>query len=110
MNQQRLEQLLSFYKEDPNDPFTIYALATEYKETEPKEALKYFNILLKDHEEYVGTYYHVCSLFQQLGMNEQAEENYIKGLQMCRKTGNMHALSELQQAYNKFQGLDYEDD
>ena len=110
MNEQRLNQLLSFYKEDPNDAFTIYALATEYRETQPEKALGFFETLLKDHETYVGTYYHVCALYEQLVNKELAQKNYIKGLHMCRQEGNMHAFSELQQAYNKFQGLDYEDE
>ena len=110
MNEQRLNQLLSFYKEDPNDAFTIYALANEYKSVQPEKALTFFEILLKDHETYVGTYYHVCALYELLGQKKLAHKNYIKGLQMCRQEGNMHAFSELQQAYNKFQGLDYEDE
>jgi hypothetical protein len=29
---------------------------------------------------------------------------------VSRQEGNMHAFAELQQAYNKFMGLDYEDE
>ena len=110
MNNARLEQLLKFYEDDPNDPFTIYAIATEYKKTDTEKALTYFEKLLEEHESYVGTYYHVCKLYEELGMNDKAQENYIKGLRICRQEGNLHAFSELQSAYNKFQGLDYEDE
>ncbi|RZK28249.1 MAG: tetratricopeptide repeat protein, partial [Hymenobacter sp.] len=34
----RLQQLLAFYQDDPNDAFTIYALATEYRADDPKLA------------------------------------------------------------------------
>ena len=110
MNKQRLEQLLNFYKEDPNDAFTIYALATEYKEENPQKALEYFEILLENYENYVGTYYHVCALYESMGKKELAEKYYIKGLQICRNESKMHAYSELQRAYQKFQGMDYEDE
>ena len=106
----RIEQLESFYKEDPNDAFTIYALATEYKKTNADKALEYFEILLKEHPNYTGTYYHVCKLYEELGKEELAGKYYRIGLQICQKEGKMHAFSELQQAFNKFQGLDYEDE
>ena len=41
----RLQQLLAFYEEDPTDPFTIYALATEYRADDPKLAWEYYQKL-----------------------------------------------------------------
>ena len=110
MNKDRLNQLLEFHKDDPNDAFTLYAIATEYKEEEPKTALTYFENLLENHENYVGTYYHVCKLYEQMGEKDLAAKNYIKGLQISQKEQNFHAHAELREAYNKFQGLDYEDE
>lgn len=110
MNHNRLEQLFEFYKEDPSDPFTIYAIATEYRATEPEKALEYYEKLLAEHENYVGTYYHAAKLYEALNRPEDAEKTYQKGLKISRQEGNMHAFSELQQAYNKFKGLDYEDE
>jgi tetratricopeptide (TPR) repeat protein len=110
MNDKRIEQLLNFYKEDPNDPFIIYALATEYKSFDKEKALEYFENLLHNHERYVATYYHVCKLYEEMGKRDLAQQYYVKGVQICRQEGNMHAFSELQQAYNRFQGLDYEDE
>jgi tetratricopeptide (TPR) repeat protein len=106
----RLQQLLAFYRDEPNDPFTIYALATEYKTTEPLRALEYFQILLTEHPDYVGTYYHAGKLLEQLQKPEEAEKVYREGLRVSRKAGQMHAASELQQALNQCLGLDYEDD
>ena len=110
MNNDRLGHLLKFYEDDPNDAFTIYALATEYKKESPDKALEYFEILLKDHETYVGTYYHVCKLYEELNKKDLAEKYFVKGLQMCQQEQNFHAHAELKEAYNKFQGLDYEDE
>ncbi|WP_347156569.1 tetratricopeptide repeat protein [Pontibacter chitinilyticus] len=110
MNGTRLEQLLHFLAEDPNDPFTLYAIATEYRSADPEKAMEYYEKLLADHETYVGTYYHAAKLYEVLGKAEVAERTYKKGMQISRQEGNLHAFSELQQAYNKLMGLDYEDD
>ena len=106
----RLRQLLEFYREDPNDAFTTYALATEYLKIDTKESLMYYEKLLAEHPNYVGTYYHAAKLYIDLGRPEDADKIYQKGLKISRQEGNMHAFSELQQAYNKFKGLDYEDE
>ena len=110
MNPTRLEQLLEFYKEDPSDPFTIYAIATEYLKIDTEKSRQYYDLLLTDHENYVGTYYHAGKLYEQLGQKDKAEQIYKKGMQISRQEGNMHAFAELQQIYNKLMGLDYEDD
>ena len=106
----RLEQLLEFYKEDPSDAFTIYALATEYLKIDTRKSKEYYEMLLAQHPNYVGTYYHAAKLYDELGQKDDAEKVYKKGMQISRQEGNMHAFSELQQAYNKFMGLDYEDE
>ena len=106
----RLEQLLRFYADDPHDAFTIYALATEYRATEPHRALTYYQTLLDEHPDYVGTYYHAGKLLEQLQQPEAAEKVYRRGLQVSRQAGQLHAASELQQALNSLLGLDYEDE
>ncbi|PVY39104.1 tetratricopeptide repeat protein [Pontibacter virosus] len=110
MSQNRLEQLFQFYEEDPNDPFTIYAIATELRGSDPQKAMDFYEKLLSEHERYVGTYYHAASLYAESGQPEKAEQTYKKGMLISRQEGNMHAFAELQQAYNKFAGLDYEDE
>lgn len=106
----RLQQLLAFYHDDPNDPFIIYALATEYKAAEPLRAWEYFQKLLTEHPDYVGTYYHAGKLLEHLQKPQEAEKVYREGLRTARRAGQMHAASELQQALNQCLGLDYEDE
>ena len=106
----RLNQLLAFYKEDPTDAFTIYALATEYLKLDLNESRKYYELLLTEHRHYVGTYYHAAKLYIELGLPDKADDTYQKGMKIARQEGQMHSFSELQQAYNKFKGLDYEDE
>lgn len=111
MQSTRLAKLLEFLQSDPNDPFVLYALATEYNTSNDTEkALDYYLKLITDHPDYVGTYYHLGKLYQKIGEMELALNIYQKGMLAARKKGDMHAFSELQGAYNSAAGLDYEDD
>lgn len=106
MTNPRLEQLLQYLNEDPNDPFTIYGIALEYSKTDEKKALEYYTKLLNDHASYVATYYHAGKLHEKLGNTQQAEQIYKKGMEISRNSGKMHAFSELQAAYNQLTGFD----
>lgn len=107
----RLEQLLTFYKEDPTDAFTVYAIATEYRSAgDLATAWQYYQKLLTEHADYVGTYYHAGKLRQEQGHLDEAANILRAGLTVARKAGQMHAAAELQGALNNVLGLDYEDD
>ena len=107
----RLASLLSFLQDDPADPFTLYALATEYRALgDSAQAWQYYDQLLRHHPTYVGTYYHAAALLTELNRREEAEAVYRTGLAEARKQGQHHAAAELQGAFLKFQGLDYEDE
>ncbi|HKG07122.1 MAG TPA: tetratricopeptide repeat protein [Pedobacter sp.] len=111
MQSTRLAKLLEFLESDPNDPFVLYALATEYNTSQDTErALEYYNKLVKEHPDYVGTYYHLGKLLEKNNNSEQALSIYQKGMAVARNKRDMHAFSELQGAYNSAAGLDYEDD
>ena len=111
MQSTRLITLLEFLKTDPNDPFVIYALATEYNSlNNTEQAFYYYHILISDHPDYVGTYYHLGKLYEKTEEHEKAVATYQKGMAVARSKGDNHAFSELQSAYNSAMGLDYEDD
>jgi tetratricopeptide (TPR) repeat protein len=111
MSSTRLSKLLEFLESDANDPFILYALATEYNNINDKEKAYSFYLKLTDkHPDYVGTYYHLGKLLEKDGEKEKAIETYQKGMQVARNKRDMHAFSELQGAYNSAAGLDYEDD
>ena len=106
----RLQQLLAFHEDDPTDAFILYALATEYRAEAPERAWEFYQLLLADHPDYVGTYYHAGKLLEQFNKPDEAEKVYRTGLLVARKAGEQHAASELRQALNSCLGLDYEDD
>lgn len=111
MNTNRLNRLLEMRKEDPKDPFLLYAIAMEYNNgNEALKALSFYEELVKDHEEYVGTYYHLAKLYESLDKRTEAEECYKKGMAIARKIGDNHAYNELQSAFASFNGLGIDDD
>lgn len=111
MSKSRLEQLKEMLENEPGDSFLRYAIATEYAKLDDKEqAMEYYLQIIHDDENYVGTYYHLGKLYESMERRDEAEKIYKKGMEVARKTGNMHAFSELQQVYNALMGLDYEDD
>jgi tetratricopeptide (TPR) repeat protein len=107
----RLNKLLEFLESDPNDPFVLYALATEYNsQNDTEKALSYYLKLIAEHPDYVGTYYHLGKLYEKNKQLDEAVNIYKQGLICSRKKGDNHAFSELQGALNSAMGLDYEDD
>ncbi len=111
MQPTRIEKLLEFLAKEPGDPFLKYALATEYVSmNDTGTALTYYEDLIQNHPDYVGTYYHLAKLYEALGRSEDAVSTYRKGMQTARNARDQHAFSELQAAYNACMGLDYEDD
>lgn len=111
MHHIRLQKLLDFLTNEPNDPFLKYALATEYLNANDfDKAVGYFEDLLKNHSDYIGTYYHAGKLYELIDRKDDAIATYRKGMEVCRAAGDRHAFSELQNVYNTAMGLDYEDD
>ncbi|TAH24883.1 MAG: tetratricopeptide repeat protein [Cytophagales bacterium] len=96
-----LEKLIEFYKEDPKDPFNIYALATEYQKTNLQEALRLFLLLEQSFPDYAATYYHLAKLYEKLNDKENAINTYKKGIEICTNLRAHHALKELKNAYNE---------
>jgi tetratricopeptide (TPR) repeat protein len=111
MHHIRLQKLLSFLENEPTDPFLKYAIATEYlSQNDLEKALFYYDDLMTQHPDYVGTYYHAGKLYERLERKPEAILIYEKGMQIARIAGDNHAFSELQAVYNSAVGLDYEDD
>jgi tetratricopeptide (TPR) repeat protein len=105
MQVNRLEKLLEFIKNEPEDEFLQYALATEYlRLNDAEKALYYFENLVKNHPGYVGTYYHLGKLYEALNRLPEAIETYESGMKVAKAKRDQHALSELQAVYNEATG------
>lgn len=110
MQTNRLEKLLEFLKNEPEDEFLQYALATEYlRLNETDKALAYYENLVANHPKYVGTYYHLGKLYEALNQLPDALTTYESGIKIARELRDNHALSELQGVYMAARG-DVDDD
>ncbi len=107
----RLEKLLEFLKNEPDDPFLKYALATEYLHlTQTDRALAFYEDLVKHHPNYIGTYYHLGKLYEALNRKQDAIITYETGMKVTREQRDNHAFSELQAVYRLATGEADEDD
>jgi tetratricopeptide (TPR) repeat protein len=106
----RLEKLLEFIKNEPDDSFLKYALATEYLRINQTDmALTYYEDLVNNHRNYAGTYYHLGKLYEALGRKQDAISTYETGMKVTREQRDNHAFSELQAVYNELTGFDEDD-
>src|ERR1700760_847515 len=111
MDTARLDKLLEFIKNEPNDEFLKYALATEYlRLNETDKALAYYEDLVTHHPNYSGTYYHLGKLYEALNRKPDAISTYEKGMQITKEKRDNHAFSELQAVYREAIGYDEDDD
>lgn len=95
----RLTQLQNLLADSPNDAFLLFALAKEFEGNGNQEqALQHYLHLRQTSPEYVGLYYHLGKLYEQLEQAEQALEAYSEGLDQAQKAGDRHAWSELSSA------------
>ncbi len=104
----RLEQLLQYLNDNPKDSFLQYALALEYlKKGDHVTGLEYFETLVKNDPDYVGTYYHLGKLYVKLGRKEDAENCYTQGLKIAKNQNDHHSFAELQNSKtNLSMGID----
>lgn len=109
MSSDRLEQLKTFYEEDPDDPFTRYALAQEHLKTgNVDRALSLFEELVESDPGYVGTYYHLGKLYERLDRVDDALDVYEQGIEVAREQGEQKALSELKDAKLEAEGIGFD--
>jgi tetratricopeptide (TPR) repeat protein len=107
----RLDKLLEFIKNEPNDEFLKYALATEYlRLNQVDKALGYYEDLVNNHPQYSGTYYHLGKLYEALNRKDDAVKIYEIGMDITKAKRDNHAFSELQAVYREAIGYDDDDD
>ena len=96
----RLEQLKQFAKEEPNDPFNLYALALEYLKSDQQEALTIFKSLLQNSPDYLPTYYPYAQLLAEMKESKLAENIFEAGISVAKKVNDLKTMRELQAAYD----------
>jgi tetratricopeptide (TPR) repeat protein len=96
----RIERIKEFLLANPTDNFLRHALALELiKQGNNNEARSWFESILEASPDYVGSYYHLAKLLEQMGERELAIEWYEKGMVAAKNAKDQHAYNELQSAY-----------
>jgi predicted Zn-dependent protease len=91
---EKLEELLA---KNPSDAFTLYGLALECKNSGDFPAAEtQFRALLKTNPDYVPGYQMYAQSLAQNNRIEDAKAILSQGIQAASRTGNHHALSEME--------------
>ena len=99
MNKDRMKVLQEMFKEEPDNSFLLFAIAKEYEKMGNfSEAITTFLLLQKKDEDYVGLYYHLAKLYEQIEEELEAMAIYEAGIAIAKKVKDQHALAELQNA------------
>ncbi|TNE51944.1 MAG: tetratricopeptide repeat protein [Bacteroidetes bacterium] len=107
----RLQLLEQILRDSPNDSFALFAIAKEYEGMgEWDKALDFYLQLRRNDPDYIGLYYHLGKLYEHTNKPDHALEAYRTGIEVARKAGDMHALSELNTARLELDDSDDDDD
>jgi tetratricopeptide (TPR) repeat protein len=89
--------LTEILNQNPTDAFARYGLAMEYGNQGQIEAsIKEFDLLLSTHPDYTPGYFMAGQTLVKAGRREEAKGRLEEGIASARRTGNQHALSEMQ--------------
>lgn len=103
MQASRLKILLELLEDEPHDPFNRYAVAMEYINSSPNEALKHLEILLTNHPDYLPTYYQAGTLHAEREEEERATDIFEKGIILAGNQNNEKILQELKGTLRMYQ-------
>jgi len=96
----RIVKIKEFLLANPKDNFLRHALALELiKAGDDLQARSLFEAILMETPSYIGSYYHLAKLLEQLGERELAISWYEKGMEEAKLAKDQHTYNELQAAY-----------
>ena len=82
---------------DPANAFARYGLAIEYvNQGNTDTALTEFNTLIEHNPDYVPGYQMSAQTLAKLGRTEEALDRLHHGIAAANRTGNQHALAEME--------------
>jgi predicted Zn-dependent protease len=93
----KLATLTEILTQDPKNAFARYGLAMEHaSQGNVDTALSEFQQLLTDHPDYTAGYFMAAQTLAKAGRTDEAKSQLTEGIASARRTGNQHALSEMQ--------------
>ena len=93
----RIAALNDVLTQNPNDTFARYGLAMEYsKQGDFDRSLAEFSILLKTSPDYTPGYFMAAQTLVRADRSADAKTMLTDGIASARRTGNLHAQSEME--------------
>ncbi len=93
----KIAALTEILTQDPTNAFARYGLAMEHAtQGNVDVSLQEFQRLLTDHPDYTAGYFMAAQTLAKVGRTDEAKSQLTDGIASARRTGNQHALSEMQ--------------
>ena len=93
----RIAMLTEILEQSPNDAFARYGLALEYSNGgQTGRAIEEFQKLLSAHPDYTAGFFMCAQTLAKADRVNDAKKMLADGIASARRTGNSHALSEMQ--------------
>lgn len=103
----KIAMLNEILAQNPADAFARYGLAMEHAgRGETEASLAEFARLLKVHPDYTAGYFMAAQTLAKAGRNDEAKMRLTEGIASARRTGNQHALSEMQAMLDELEPAD----
>jgi predicted Zn-dependent protease len=97
LDMDRIAALNDILTQNPKDTFARYGLAMEYsKQGDFDRALAEFSILLEKDPNYTAGYFMAAQTLARAARVEDAKKMLQDGIASARRTGNLHAQSEME--------------
>ena len=99
-----MEQLEKLLAADPNDAFTLYAIAQEHgKRGDHERAVEYYDRSIKVAPDDGYTYFHKARALGAMGRTDEQIAALKAGLEAARRSRDAKAAGELQGALDEFE-------
>jgi predicted Zn-dependent protease len=101
----KIAMLKEILAQQPGDAFARYGLAMAYaSEGDLGTSVAEFDKLLAEHPDYTAGYFMAGQTLVKAGRVEEAKTRLGEGIASAQRTGNQHALSEMQQLLDELEG------
>jgi predicted Zn-dependent protease len=93
----KIAMLTQILTQNPGDAFARYGLAMEYANQGLTDAsLAEFDRLLSTHPDYTAGYFMAAQTLVKAARTDEAKARLAQGIASAQRTGNAHALGEMQ--------------
>jgi predicted Zn-dependent protease len=101
----KIAMLTQILEQNPGDAFARYGLAMEHaNQGQTDAALTEFGRLLETHPDYTAGYFMAAQTLAKAGRNDEARQRLTQGIASAQRTGNQHALSEMEGMLMELEG------